>query len=123
LKFSSLARIASSVVTATREKLPPEIRELARAVPVVHQRTPDESVLAEGFEPGLLGLFTGAPHGAESDQVQPEPPHILLYLTNLWDYAEEDESVFRVEVRLTYLHELGHYLGWNEDQIADRGLD
>jgi predicted Zn-dependent protease with MMP-like domain len=26
-------------------------------------------------------------------------------------------------VRLTYLHELGHYLGWDEDEIAERGLE
>jgi predicted Zn-dependent protease with MMP-like domain len=32
-------------------------------------------------------------------------------------------EVFRDEVRLTYLHELGHYLGWDEDELAARGLD
>jgi predicted Zn-dependent protease with MMP-like domain len=26
-------------------------------------------------------------------------------------------------VRLTYLHELGHYFGWDEDQLTSRGLD
>ncbi|MEX2043899.1 MAG: metallopeptidase family protein, partial [Opitutus sp.] len=23
----------------------------------------------------------------------------------------------------TYLHELGHYLGWDEDELTARGLD
>jgi len=31
--------------------------------------------------------------------------------------------VFREEVERTYLHELGHYLGWDEDDVAARGLD
>ena len=34
-----------------------------------------------------------------------------------------DVDVFREEVRLTYLHELGHYLGWDEDELTARGLD
>ena len=28
---------------------------------------------------------------------------------------------FREEVRITYLHELGHYLGLEEDEIEARG--
>ena len=32
-------------------------------------------------------------------------------------------EAFREETRLTYLHELGHYLGWGEDELAARGLD
>ena len=51
------------------------------------------------------------------------PPQILLFLDNIWDYAEADEEIYRDEVRLTYLHELGHYLGWDEDEIAERGLE
>jgi len=26
-------------------------------------------------------------------------------------------------VRITYLHELGHYLGWDESDLEARGLD
>ena len=84
---------------------------------------PRPDVLAEGFEPDILGLFTGSPHGTELARDQPMPPEILLYLENLWDLAEGDPAVFREETRLTYLHELGHYLGWDEDELAARGLD
>jgi predicted Zn-dependent protease with MMP-like domain len=123
MKFSQQRRIAAAVVAATAEKLPSEIRELARAVPVLLQDRPDESVLAEGFPADLLGLFSGTSYGEEVGQLAPEPPYIILYLNNLWDYAATDETVFRAEVRRTYLHELGHHLGWNEDQLAARGLD
>jgi predicted Zn-dependent protease with MMP-like domain len=34
-----------------------------------------------------------------------------------------DAATFREEVRRTYLHELGHYLGLDEDDLADRDLD
>ena len=37
--------------------------------------------------------------------------------------TEGDVEIFRDECRLTYLHELGHYLGWDEDDLTARGLD
>lgn len=123
MKTSRLAELAAATVAAIQRKLPPEIRPLACAVPVHYETAPHPSVLAEGFEPDILGLFTGNPHGTELSHDQPAPPEILLYLENLWDLAEGDAAVFREEVRLTYLHELGHYLGWDEDELAARGLD
>ncbi len=67
---------------------------------------------ADGIEPDTLGLFTG-PEFADEGNV-PLPPQIILFLENLWDFAEGDEAIFREEVRTTFLHELGHYLGLDE---------
>ena len=64
MKFSERVRIAAAAVAATQQKLPLEIRELARAVPVLMQAGPDASVRAEGFPAHLLGLFSGTPPGA-----------------------------------------------------------
>lgn len=123
MNLARLTALAASTVAAIQRKLPPEIRPLAQAVPVHFEAKPHPSLLAEGFEPDLLGLFTGSPHGTELARDQPMPPEILLYLENLWDLAEGDPAVFQEETRLTYLHELGHYLGWDEDDLAARGLD
>jgi predicted Zn-dependent protease with MMP-like domain len=50
------------------------------------------------------------------------PPQILLFYENLWDFAGGEEETYREEVRITYLHELGHYLGLDEDELDERGL-
>lgn len=119
-----LNAIARSVVTTAQRRLPAEVRTVAEQVPVCYESAPNDDILAEGWEPDLLGLFVGHEHGAElRDDGAPLPPQILLFLDNLWDYADGDESVYRDEVRLTYLHELGHYLGWDEDEVARRGLE
>jgi predicted Zn-dependent protease with MMP-like domain len=123
VNLTRLTELAAATVAATQRSLPPEILPLALAVPVHYEAGPHPSVLAEGFEPDILGLFTGSPYGTELSHDQPVPPEILLYLDNLWDLAEGDPVVFREEARLTYLHELGHYLGWDEDELAARGLD
>ena len=123
MTFAQLAGIAADTVGAVQSRLPPEIRPLARDVPVHYEHAPAADVLAEGFEPDILGLFTGTPHGEELSQNNPSPPQILLYLESLWDFAGEEVETFQEEVRLTYLHELGHYLGWDEDDLTARGLD
>lgn len=118
-----LTQIAADTVGAAQRQLPPEIRPLARGVAVHYERVADEDVIADGFEPDILGLFTGSPHGSELSHDNPAPPQILLYVESLWDFAEGDVEVFREEIRVTYLHELGHYLGWGEDELTARGLD
>ena len=97
MNLHELTLIAADVVAATQRKLPPELAAIARNVPVHYAATPEEDVLAEGFEDDILGLFTGPPHGVEPDPAQPLLPQILLYLENLWDFAEEDVPAFRYE--------------------------
>ena len=68
-----------------------------------------------------LGLFTGAELADEGATVL--PPQIILFLENLWDFAEGDAEVFGDEIHTTFLHELGHFLGLGEDDLTDRGLE
>lgn len=122
MDFNRLSALARPVVAAAQRRLPAEVREVAARVPVCFEPQPNAAILAEGWEPDILGLFVGPALGAEigGDAL---PPQILLFLENLWDYAEGDPEVYRDEVHLTYLHELGHFLGWDEDEVAERGLD
>jgi predicted Zn-dependent protease with MMP-like domain len=114
---------AEKVVAATQRKLPAEVRAKAVAVPVVCHDRPSEAILGDEFEPDILGMFVGEPHGgAGAGEGSAVPAHILLFLENLYDYAEGDIGIFRDEVRLTYLHELGHFFGWDEDELEARGL-
>jgi predicted Zn-dependent protease with MMP-like domain len=123
MRGERLVRVASDAVDAARRELPPKVREAALAVPVLFEPAPGPDVLSEGFEPDLLGLFSGSPFGTEFSGDAPEAPRIILYTANLWDHAGRDLGAYRDEARLTYLHELGHYLGWDEDQVSARGLD
>ena len=124
MNLVALERIAKTEVAALRLELPREMARRAAEVPVVMLPRPTKAMVRDdGIDPDLLGLFVG-PNCAEGvESGDPLPPEILLFLENLWDYAEGDEDVFREEVRVTYYHELGHYLGLEEDDLEDRGLE
>jgi predicted Zn-dependent protease with MMP-like domain len=119
---NELERIASGVLARTRARLPAPLRALARQVPVHCEDYVDDELVEQGYDPDLLGLFVGPPLGEEGHQTNPVPAQIILYLESIFDYVDGDLNAFRREVRTTYLHELGHFLGWDEDEVAARGL-
>ena len=116
-----LTRLATDEVESTLAGLPAPLQEAARKLPVTLERVPSAALQADGIDPDTLGLFAG-PDFAEELAV-PMPPQIILFLENLWDSSEGDEGIFREEVGTTLLHELGHYLGLDEDELTDRGLE
>ncbi|MBP7142945.1 MAG: metallopeptidase family protein [Opitutaceae bacterium] len=123
MTFRELTALAESTVSSIQQKLPEALRSLAQGLPVVYHDWPSDEILGEEFDPDILGMFVGAPYGSDTGAPAELPPHILLFLENLWDCAEGNHGLFAREVKLTYLHELGHYLGWDEDEVAARGLE
>jgi predicted Zn-dependent protease with MMP-like domain len=123
MTLDQLTVLAASVVNRTVSRLPAPLRPLADTIPVHFEARPDQDLIDEGFDDDILGLFTGSAHGAELREDQPMPAQIILFLDNLWDFADGDREVFADEVHITYLHELGHYFGWDEDDLAARELD
>ena len=113
--------MASAEVEAVLSDLPETLRERIRELPITFEHKPSQDVQAEGIEQDTLGLFTGAEF-AEEGHV-PMPPQIILFLENIWDAAEGDEKVVQAEIRTTFLHEVGHFLGMDEDDLIERGLE
>jgi predicted Zn-dependent protease with MMP-like domain len=118
--WKKLCDVASTEVKVTLASLPEPLRVRAEKLPVIFERQPNAELQADGIEADTLGLFTGAEFVEENDV--PLPPQIILFLKNIWDVTETNEKFFCDEVRTTFLHELGHYLGLDEDELTDRGL-
>jgi len=119
--WKKLEALALAEIETTLTALPALLLERAQKLPVTFERQPNDALQSDGIEPDTLGLFVG-PEFAEEEAV-PMPPQIILFLENLWDFAEEDEEVFCDEVHTTLLHELGHYLGLDEEELTERGLE
>ena len=118
-----LHALALEEVETTLAALPGPLRERAEALPVTFERRPNAAHRRDGIEADTLGLFVGSEFAYEETASLPLPPQIILFLENIWDLAEADEESFREEVHTTYLHELGHYLGLDEDDLFERGLE
>jgi predicted Zn-dependent protease with MMP-like domain len=112
--------MASAEVEATLAALPEPLRARAGKLPVTLERQPNAGLQADGIEPDTLGLFVGAELADEGSI--PLPSQIILFLENIRDLAGGREEIFHEEVRTTFLHELGHYLGLDESDLTGRGL-
>jgi predicted Zn-dependent protease with MMP-like domain len=67
----------------------------------------------------LLGLFHGVPTTRKSTFDLPTgPDYIVLYQKNIEAICSSEAEV-REQIRLTVIHELGHYFGMDEDQLKD----
>ena len=91
-------------VQAALDELPPRIAEGLRNVAVViEDEDPDD--------PDLFGLW-------EADEYLPDK--ITIFERPLMR-AFPDPKRLRAEIRITVLHELGHYFGLDEAEIEELG--
>jgi predicted Zn-dependent protease with MMP-like domain len=95
------------------EELPADIlQQLGKVAIIVEDDAPREA-------PNLLGIFRGLPY-PDGDPTLPN--QIVLYKNNIASEAGNDDQLVREEIRITLLHEIGHFLGLDEDQLEARGL-
>jgi predicted Zn-dependent protease with MMP-like domain len=110
--------------------LPAQYRERVQNVAIVIEDYPAEDGPPEDRDPDdlLMGIFDGVPLTERSFfAAEPGPARVILYQSNIEAYAQAIaadegrpvEEVIREEVRLTLLHELGHYFGLDEDELED----
>ena len=67
----------------------------------------------------VLGHYIGTPMTERSVFAVPAgPDRIILYQQNI-EAVCRDEREIREQVRLTVIHEVGHYFGMSEEQLRD----
>jgi len=106
--WDALEATMNEVVCEVQDSLPPEVAAVAIDVPCYAHRWSDDA----------LGYCDNVLEGTLNDSQGP----IHLYMGNIMRYCEEQGLEYADEVRVTYLHELGHILGWSEEDLEERGL-
>jgi predicted Zn-dependent protease with MMP-like domain len=102
-------------VRAALDELPAELAAGLRNVAViVEDENPDD--------PEILGLYHGVPLPERGDEAGLPPDTIAIYRRPL-EAAFPDLDELREEIRITVLHELAHYFGFDEEQIGELGYD
>ncbi len=106
--------------------LPPPVRAALENVDIVvrWRPTPWERRQA-GVPPGepLFGLYLGVPLPQRgSSYTLSLPDRIVIYQEPHERLARTREELI-AQLRTTILHEVGHYLGMDEEQLSELGLE
>ena len=120
MEWEKLLKVAQDEVCGIVAKLPGDLRQAASDVPVTYDPRSDDELRDDNLE-DTLGLFVGGPMSVPEEADL--PAQIILFLWNIWDAADQQWAEYRRQIRTTYLHELGHFLGLGELDLEERGLD
>jgi predicted Zn-dependent protease with MMP-like domain len=101
--------------------LPPPYAKLMESVAVVIEEEPPQDVLEDldlDSEDDLLGLYQGQSLAAASFFTPggEQPPRISIYRGPILRLCESPEEVVQ-EVYDTVVHELGHHIGLDDDEM------
>ena len=109
------------VVERALDSLPEEFRSRIRNVAVLVEDFPPNQLSSQAGQPKrlLLGVFHGVPTTRKSIfDLLSGPDHIVLYQKNIEAVCSSEAEV-RQQIRLTVIHELGHYFGLDEEHLKD----
>lgn len=109
------------------EGLPAPVRGYLSNVAIAVEDLPaDDDLLASDppLSPAILGIFRGSPLGEKGsmDPWSHFPSSIVLYQKNL-ERAAADRDQLIEQIGVTLVHEVGHFLGLDEEELWERGLD
>ncbi len=102
-------------------QLPPAIRQSLRNVDITIEEWPGpEEAELVGHADTLFGLYTGVPLTQREGGAPQLPDRICLYRQPILRSCSTRAQVVE-EVRITLWHEVGHYLGLEEDDLHRLG--
>jgi predicted Zn-dependent protease with MMP-like domain len=114
------SRFERMVVDALDE-IPPELSRAMENVAVVVEEwpSPEQAARTSGI---LLGLYEGVPitRRGPISYSGVAPDHITVFRGSLCALAHDEADLER-RVRVTVLHEVGHYFGMSDERLREMG--
>ncbi len=114
-----------AAVKAAIARLPAHAKTELGNVTISVEPFPDDESLGSGeVTPTILGVFQGTPIDERNPTVAEHhtTAQIVLYQRNLERFARSPEELIE-QIGVTVLHEVGHLLGLDEEELHQRGLD
>ena len=106
--------------------LPPKFHNALANVAVVVEEWPPDDLLEElGVPPDdtLYGFYHGVPLPARSIQDSGLLPDMISVYRGPLVEDFPDRSELRRQIRITLLHEIGHYFGMGEEELSRLGYE
>lgn len=119
-------RAFEKLVERALERLPEELRQALDNLAIVIEDWPDPEIVEEitgDPEEVIYGLFSGTPLPERRIEDSGDlPPVIALYQGPLEEDFPERAELAR-EVEITLVHELAHFMGFDEDAVREYGYE
>jgi predicted Zn-dependent protease with MMP-like domain len=104
------------------KSLSPDLRAMAEKVTIVIADRPSPRERDGDSGDDLLGLYEGISlTDRHVDDMEAVADQITLFRFPLMDLCDTAKEL-RKEIRITIIHELGHYFGFEEGELEERGL-
>lgn len=102
------------------EELPAEVKAALNknAIKILPREKVPPALKEKYASSTVFGVFIGVSHG-KFYEYSTEPTRIELYNES---FTGIPQKAVKTEIKKTVLHEIGHYLGYNESKIRSFGL-
>lgn len=119
-------QVFDDLVTKAVQRIPAEIREHLDNIVISVLPKPSRRMIREAGLPRgdtLLGLFQGVSLIERSVTSPPLfPDTIFLFQEPLQEMCETEEEL-EEEIEITVVHEVAHYVGMDEERLAELGYE
>ncbi|MCH8744926.1 MAG: metallopeptidase family protein [Chloroflexi bacterium] len=111
----------ADLVQQAYRQLPANVRQTLDNVDIsVEERPSPEDFDALSEEATLFGLYTGVPLTERAGYEPALPDRIIVFRRPILESCATTEEVVQ-EIRITLWHEVGHFLGLDEDDLHRLG--
>jgi predicted Zn-dependent protease with MMP-like domain len=114
------------IVKRAVSRIPDEIREHLENIIIAVREKPSDEMLEEmdiEHDDELLGLFQGVPLTERSVTSPPlYPDTIFLFQRPLEEMCSTIEEL-EEQIEITVVHEVAHFIGMEEDRLAELGYE
>lgn len=126
---SQQRRMFDAILDLELTRLPAEARRFLDQVPLVVEDYPSRKIMSElGIDQRdeLCGLHDGLPLTERTVEADEGPGEITIFREGIWRLASEEagrdfEAALAQQIRITVLHEIGHHVGLDEEELDELG--
>lgn len=115
-----------ALVERALDRIPEVFRKALENVQIIVEDWPDPNLMGEisgDPDDALYGLFTGRPITERHFDDWGEPPALIHIWRGPLEADFPDRAELEHEVEVTLVHEIGHYMGFDEDVLREYGYE
>lgn len=113
-----------TLVEAALRRIPPKFRQAMDNLAVIVEDWPDPDLMDEMYgdpETYVYGLFTGTPLPERRVEDSGDLPAVIHIYQAALEYDFPDLADLEEELEITLVHEIAHYMGFDEEELEALG--